>query len=96
MTAVHILTPVQRSGSGAASARSASRTPDHEALEVLRAAEGIAGGARQSCEGSSDCGRAGKLTVVTEDGTTSLCGLHAMNVVFSTADGPVALVKPRT
>ncbi len=87
---MHPVAPAQRTGEapGAGSASSA------EALELLRAAEALGGDPDRRCEGLGHCGRPGALTVVTADGTAALCGLHAMNAVFNSAGGTLALVRP--
>jgi hypothetical protein len=90
MTALHPVAPAQRTGEVPAP----GSAPSIEALEFLRAAEAVAGAPGRRCEGGSTCRRPGALTLVTTDGTTALCGLHAMNAVFSSEGGTLALVRP--
>jgi hypothetical protein len=94
MTVIHNVAPAQRTGDRPAPTSTAGSARTAEALELLRAAEAVGGDADRPCAGASTCGRPGALTVVTGEGTTDLCGLHAMNVVFSTSSGPLVLVKP--
>lgn len=91
MTAVHDVAPAQRTGDEPVATGS---SPTAAALELLRAAEAVTGDPGRRCDGASTCRRPGALTVVTDEGTAALCGLHAMNVVFSTSGGPLALVRP--
>ena len=92
MTVLHPVAPAQRTGEAPLVGSPSSA----EALELLRAAEALGGDTDRRCEGLGHCRRPGALTLVTADGTTALCGLHAMNAVFSTAGGTLALVRPAT
>lgn len=98
MTVVHSVAPAQRTGESSAPTPRPAPVDDFRrqtlgALEVLRSAESITNHPGRACEGSADCVRPGALAVITEDGTSAVCGLHALNLVFSTSSGPIALVK---
>lgn len=90
MTVLHPVAPAQRTGEAVPAASPSGA----EALELLRAAEALGGDPDRRCEGIGTCRRPGALTVVTAEGTASLCGLHAMNAVFSSEGGTLALVRP--
>lgn len=92
MTALHTVAPAPRTGENPTASTSPAGTD--EALALLRAAEAVGGDADRPCEGASTCGRPGALTVVSEHGTAALCGLHAVNVVFSTEPGTVVVARP--
>lgn len=91
MTALHTVAPAPRTGEEPTASTSPAGTD--EALALLRAAEAVGTDADRACEGGGTCSRPGALTVVTEHGTSALCGLHAVNVVFSTAASTVVVAR---
>lgn len=108
MTVTHALTPAPRRGDPAVFDPAVSDPAAADTTNVLRAARALAdtydapparcAGASAvagapACARASECERAGVITVVTEDATTPLCGMHAMTAVFTTP-GLLALVKP--
>jgi hypothetical protein len=96
MTAAHTTAPTPRTGGAPVSIPAARAERTRDAHDLLRAAESLAAATLEpapACAGDPDCARPGSLTVVTDDGMSSLCGLHAMTAVFITT-GTLALAKP--